>query len=107
MAEMDFGVSFDFLDLNNCSATPMDSYFPDFLSTEDKYNDVIRETCNMDKFMSLVMKIASDPKVSADRLVSLTQFIERDLKLVHNIDDFRSFLKVIHSMVDFMKASKS
>ena len=87
------------------SSVTVEIYFPDFLNTDDKYNHVIRETKDLDDFMNLILRIAGDPQVSPERLLTLVTWIERDMKLVHNSDDFSKFLKVVRAMVEFMQST--
>ena len=77
--------------------------FPEFLKPIEKYNAVVRKTKTIDKFLKLVTKIADDPIITADQVMTLVRHLERDLKMVHNSVEFGEFVEIIQALVDFMK----
>ena len=77
-------------------------FFPDFIKNQELYSAVIRETNTGEKFMDLILQIASEPLITGESLFNLVKLIERDLKLVHNAEVFQDFLPVVESMNDFL-----
>ena len=96
----DVGVILESLNNGNFFA---EMYYPTFIDTEQKYNEVIRKTSDLDSFMKLILDVAADPLVTPSRLMTLTKAMERDLNLVHNKTVFKSFLMVVESVMNCMK----
>ena len=80
-----------------------DYYFPECMNTVEKYNDTIRKTNSVEKLQHLYMEFAEDPLLTAERILSLSQMMERDLILVHNKSVFSSFHKVVQSLIQLLK----
>ena len=52
---------------------------PKFLSSQEKYNKLIRETNRLKKFEDIYMKLLSDEDLEMDSILGLMKIIERDV----------------------------
>ena len=77
---------------------------PVFLNTLEKYNDMIRTTDTVKKYEEVFYKLLGDESLPLLDILTLMRCIERDVILVHGINDVRHLLEltVIHQIHDSM-----
>ena len=77
---------------------------PVFLNTPKKYNEVIRKTNTVKKYEELFYKLLGDDSVCLLDILELMKSIERDVILVHGIEDVTHLLDLTESFIRYMIA---
>ena len=77
---------------------------PVFLNTPKKYNKVIRKTNTVKKYEELFYKLLGDESVCLLDILELMKSIERDVILVHGIEDVTHLLDLTESFIRYMIA---
>ena len=77
---------------------------PTFLNTEEKYNKVVRKTDTVKKYEELFYKLLLDESVPLLDILRLMKSIERDVILVHGIEDVSHLLDLTESFICYMIA---
>ena len=75
---------------------------PIFLNTLEKYNEMIRTTDTVKKYEELFYKLLGDESLPLLDILTLMRCIERDVILVHGINDVRHLLELTESFIRYM-----
>ena len=74
---------------------------PKFLSSQEKYNKLIRETNTLKKFEDIYMKLLSDEDLEMDSILGLMKIIERDVILVNELNEATCTVPKSRAAVDY------
>ena len=77
---------------------------PEFLDTEDKYNGIIFETDNLPKYELLFTTLLEDKDLPLIDILKLMKCIERDVILLHGIEEVRQVLELSEAFLKYMIA---
>ena len=72
---------------------------PVFLNTLEKYNEMIRTTDTVKKYEEVFYKLLGDESLPLLNILTLMRCIERDVILVHGINDVRHLLELTESFI--------
>ena len=75
---------------------------PVFLNTLEKYNEMIRTTDTVKKYEEVFYKLLGDESLPLLDILTLMRCIERDVILVHGINDVRHLLEWTESFIRYM-----
>ena len=75
---------------------------PVFLNTLEKYNEMIRTTDTVKKYEEVFYKLLGDESLPLLDILTLMRCIERDVILVHGINDVRHLLELTESFIRYM-----
>ena len=75
---------------------------PVFLNTLEKYNEMIQTTDTVKKYEELFYKLLGDESLPLLDILTLMRCIERDVILVHGINDVRHLLELTESFIRYM-----
>ena len=75
---------------------------PVFLNTLEKYNKMIRTTETVKKYEEVFYKLLGDESLPLLDILTLMRCIERDVSLVHGINDVRHLLELTESFIRYM-----
>ena len=75
---------------------------PVFLNTLEKYNDMIWTTDTVKKYEEVFYKLLGDESLPLLDILTLMRCIERDVILVHGINDVRHLLELTESFIRYM-----
>ena len=75
---------------------------PVFLNTLEKYNQMIRTTDTVKKYEEVFYKLLGDESLPLLDILTLIRCIERDVILVHGINDVRHLLELTESFIRYM-----
>ena len=75
---------------------------PVFLNTLEKYNEMIRTTDTVKKYEEVFYKLLGDDSLPLLDILTLMRCIERDVILVHGINDVRHLLELTESFIRYM-----
>ena len=75
---------------------------PVFLNTLEKYNEMIRTTDTVKKYEDVFHKLLGDESLPLLDILTLMRCIERDVILVHGINDVRHLLELTKSFIRYM-----
>ena len=75
---------------------------PVFLNTLEKYNETIRTTDTVKKYEEVFYKLLGDESLPLLDILTLMRCIERDVILVHGINDVRHLLELTESFIRYM-----
>ena len=75
---------------------------PVFLNTLEKYNEMIRTTDTVKKYEELFYKLLGDESLPLLDILTLMRCIERDVILVHGINDVRHLLELTELFIRYM-----
>ena len=75
---------------------------PVFLNTLEKYSEMIRTTDTVKKYEEVFYKLLGDESLPLLDILTLMRCIERDVILVHGINDVRHLLELTESFIRYM-----
>ena len=75
---------------------------PSFLNTLEKYNEMIRVTDTVKKYEEVFYNILGDESLPLLDILTLMRCIERDVILVHGINDVTHLLELTESFIRYM-----
>ena len=77
---------------------------PEFLNTPDKYNELVRKTDTVKKYEEVFYKLLGDQSLPLLDILTLMKCIERDVILLHGINDVTHILELTESFIRYMIA---
>ena len=77
---------------------------PEFLNTPDKYNEMVRKTDTVKKYEEVFYKLLGDQSLPLLDILTLMKCIERDIILLHGINDVTHILELTESFIRYMIA---
>ena len=75
---------------------------PKFLSSQEKYNKLIRETNTLKKFEDIYIKLLSDEDLEMDSILGLMKIIERDVILVNELNETTALMEMTETFIKYM-----
>ena len=75
---------------------------PKFLSSQEKYNKLIRETNTLKKFEDIYMKLLSDEDLEMDSILGLMKIIEGDVILVSELNEATALMEMTETFIKYM-----
>ena len=75
---------------------------PSYLNTLEKYNEMIRATDTVKKYEDVFYNLLGDESLPLLDILTLMRCIERDLMLVHGINDVTHLLELTESFIRYM-----
>ena len=75
---------------------------PSYLNTLEKYNEMIRVTDTVKKYEEVFYNILGDESLPLLDILTLMRCIERDVILVHGINDITHLLELTESFIRYM-----
>ena len=75
---------------------------PSYLNTLEKYNEIIRATDTVKKYEEVFYNILGDESLPLLDILTLMRCIERDVILVHGINDVTHLLELTESFIRYM-----
>ena len=75
---------------------------PSYLNTLEKYNEMIRATDTVKKYEDVFYNLLGDESLPLLDILTLMRCIERDVMLVHGINDVTHLLELTESFIRYM-----
>ena len=75
---------------------------PSYLNTLEKYNEMIHETDTVKKYEEVFYNLLGDESLPLLDILTLMRCIERDVILVHGINDVTHLLELTESFIRYM-----
>ena len=75
---------------------------PSYLNTLEKYNEMIRATDTVKKYEEVFYNLLGDISLPLLDILTLMRCIERDVILVHGINDVTHLLELTESFIRYM-----
>ena len=75
---------------------------PSYLNTLEKYSEMIRTTDTVKKYEEVFYKLLGDESLPLLDILTLMRCIERDVILVHGINDVTHLLELTESFIRYM-----
>ena len=75
---------------------------PSYLNTLEKYNEMIRATDTVKKYEEVFYNLLEDESLPLLDILTLMRCIERDVILVHGINDVTHLLELTESFIRYM-----
>ena len=75
---------------------------PSYLNTLEKYNEMIRATDTVKKYEEVFYNLLGDESLPLLDILTLMKCIERDVILVHGINDVTHLLELTESFIRYM-----
>ena len=75
---------------------------PEFLNTSEKYNEMDRKTDTVKKYEEVFDKLLGDESLPLLDILTLMKCIERDVILLHEINDVTHILELSESFIRYM-----
>ena len=75
---------------------------PSYLNTLEKYNEMIRATDTVKKYEEVFYNLLGDESLPLLDILTLMRCIERDVILVHGINDIIHLLELTESFIRYM-----
>ena len=75
---------------------------PSYLNTLEKYNEIIRATDTVKKYEEVFYNLLGDESLPLLDILTLMRCIERDVILVHGINDVTHLLELTESFIRYM-----
>ena len=75
---------------------------PSYLNTLEKYNEMIRATDTVKKYEEVFYNLLGDESLPLLDILTLLRCIERDVILVHGINDVTHLLELTESFIRYM-----
>ena len=75
---------------------------PSYLNTLEKYNEMIRATDTVKKYEEVFYNLLGDESLLLLDILTLMRCIERDVILVHGINDVTHLLELTESFIRYM-----
>ena len=76
--------------------------FPSYLNTLEKYNEMIHTTDTVKKYEEVFYNLLGDESLPLLDILTLMRCIERDVILVHGINDVTHLLELTESFIRYM-----
>ena len=73
-----------------------------YLNTLEKYNEMIRTTDTVKKYEEVFYNLLGDESLPLLDILTLMRYIERDVILVHGINDVTHLLELTESFIRYM-----
>ena len=75
---------------------------PEFLNTSEKYNEMVRKTDTVKKCEEVFCELLGDESLPLLDILTLMKCIERDVILLHGINDVTHILELSESFIRYM-----
>ena len=75
---------------------------PEFLNTSEKYNKMVQKTDTVKKYEEVFYKLLGDESLPLLDILTLMKCIERDVILLHGINDVTHILELSESFIQYM-----
>ena len=75
---------------------------PEFLNTSEKYNEIVRKTDTVKKYEEVFYELLGDESLTLLDILTLMKCIERDVILLHGINDVTHILELSESLIRYM-----
>ena len=75
---------------------------PSYLNTLEKYNEMIRATDTVKKYEEVFYNLLGDESLPLLDILTLMRCIERDVILVHGMNDITHLLELTESFIRYM-----
>ena len=75
---------------------------PEFLNTSEKYNEMVRKTDTVKKYEEVFYELLGDESLPLLDILTLMKCIERDVILLHGINDVTHILELSESFIRYM-----
>ena len=75
---------------------------PSYLNTLKKFNEMIRATDTVKKYEEVFYNLLGDESLPLLDILTLMRYIERDVILVHGINDVTHLLELTESFIRYM-----
>ena len=75
---------------------------PEFLNTSEKYNEMVRKTDTVKKYEEVFCELLGDESLPLLDILTLMKCIERDVILLHGINDVTHILELSESFIRYM-----
>ena len=81
----------------------MDSIkLPQLFNTEEKYNQMIRETDTIEKFETIYLKLLSNEELDMSSILKLMKVIERDVILVNKLHEASLLMEMTDTFINYI-----
>ena len=81
--------------------------FPEFINTEEKYNNLIHEVNTLPKFEEIFLKLLSDDNLEMSTILVLMKLIECDVILVNNLTEASNLMEMTESFIRYIMLKES
>ena len=75
---------------------------PEFLNTSEKYNEMVKKTDTVKKYEEVFYELLGDESLPLMDILNLMKCIERDVILLHGINDVTHILELSESFIRYM-----
>ena len=75
---------------------------PEFLNTSEKYNEMVRKTDTVKKYEEVFYELLGDESLPLLDILTLMKCIERDVILLHGINDVTHIFELSESFIRYM-----
>ena len=81
----------------------MDSIkLPQLFNTEEKYNQMIRETDTIEKFETISLNLLSNEELDMPSILKLMKVIERDVILVNKLYEASLLMEMTNTLINYI-----
>ena len=81
----------------------MDSIkLPQLFNTEEKYNQMIRETNTIEKFETIYLNLLSNEELDMPSILKLMKVIERDVILVNKLYEASLLMEMTNTFINYI-----
>ena len=81
----------------------MDSIkLPQLFNTEEKYNQMIRETDTIEKFETIYLNLLSNEELDMPSILKLMKVIERDVILVNKLYEASLLMEMTNTFINYI-----
>ena len=81
----------------------MDSIkLPQLFNTEEKYNQMIRETDTIEKFETIYLNLLSNEELDMSSILKLMKVIERDVILVNKLHEASLLMEMTDTFINYI-----
>ena len=81
----------------------MDSIkLPQLFNTEEKYNQMIRETDTIEKFETIYLNLLSNEELNMSSILKLMKVIERDVILVNKLHEASLLMEMTDTFINYI-----
>ena len=81
-------------------------YMPEFLNTQEKYDEVLQKTDSVMKFEEVALKILADERIDALDFYAILKALGDTLDLVHEKSGIKIMVDIVESTVKYLYFSK-
>ena len=78
-----------------------DLKLPEFLSSQEKYNKLIRETNTLEKFEDIYVKLLDDDELEMSSILALMKIIKRDVILVNELTEATALMEMTETFIRY------